>query len=105
MLGRFIWPEQRAAPGFLRRNGAGRCRIRSRHSFSFVVVGCNRINAADVTPDNPSTANREQLNRTFREVAALRPLPRFMFFAGDLVLGYTDDPNLVERELSAWRDI
>ncbi len=75
------------------------------HAFSFVVVGCNRINAADVTPDNPSTANREQLNRTFREVAALRPLPRFMFFAGDLILGYTDDPNLVERELSAWRDI
>jgi hypothetical protein len=69
------------------------------------VVGCNRINPADVTPDNPSTANREQLNRTFREVAALLPLPRFMFFAGDLILGYTDEPDLVERELIAWRDI
>src|SRR5262249_27276351 len=72
-------------------------------SFSFVVIGCNRVDAADVSEDNPSTANIEQLLRTFHEIAQLRPLPEFLFFAGDMVFGYTSDPQVVERQLVAWR--
>jgi len=72
-------------------------------SFSFVVIGCNRVDAADVSEDNPSTANTEQLLRTFREIAQLRPLPEFLFFAGDMVFGYTSDAQVVERQLVAWR--
>lgn len=70
-------------------------------SFSFVVVGCNRIEESDVTTANPSTANIEQLSRTFTEVAALDPPPKFFFFAGDMVLGYGDATTL-EKELRAW---
>jgi hypothetical protein len=62
------------------------------------VVGCNRIDAADVSKENPSTANLEQLNRTFREIAGLRRLPKFLFFAGDLVLGYSSDVSVTEGD-------
>ena len=74
-------------------------------SFSFVLVGCNRVDVADVTPENPSTANIEQLNRTFREVAELRPLPKLFFFIGDLVYGYNSDASVIEDELIAWREL
>ncbi|GAC1352046.1 MAG: hypothetical protein NVSMB1_11030 [Polyangiales bacterium] len=69
--------------------------------FSFVVVGCNRIEKGDVSSTNPSTANVEQLTRTFSDVAALKPPPKFFFFAGDMVLGYSDEAAL-EVELKAW---
>jgi hypothetical protein len=72
--------------------------------FSFVVVGCNRVDKADTSKAvNPSTANLEQLDRTFAEVAALAPRPRFFFFAGDMVFGYTGDTVSLESELRAWR--
>ena len=73
----------------------------SGESFSFVVVGCNRLEKADITSGNPSTANLEQLNRTFAEVAALPSPPKFFFFAGDMVYGYKDGPTL-KTELEAW---
>jgi len=76
-----------------------------RGSFSFVVIGCNRVDAADVSPDNPSTANLEQLNRTFREIAELRPLPQFLFFAGDMVFGYSSDVSVTQAQLKAWRSV
>ena len=48
--------------------------------YSFVVVGCNRIDKEDVDlSKNPSTANVVQLNRTFADVAALTPKPNFFF--------------------------
>ena len=75
--------------------------LSSAESFSFVVVGCNRLEKADITAGNPSTANLEQLNRTFAEVAALQPPPKFFFFAGDMVYGYKDGPTL-KTELEAW---
>ena len=34
--------------------------------FSFVVVGCNRVDKADIAKTSPSTANIEQLKRTFK---------------------------------------
>ncbi len=70
-------------------------------SFSFVVVGCNRVEKADIDPAVPSTANVEQLTRTFAEVAALKPPPKYFFFAGDMVYGFTDGPTLA-TQLQAW---
>lgn len=78
--------------------------------FSFVVMGCNRIDPTLVSPaqqplDFPSTANVPQLTRTFAEVAAMNPLPDFFFMTGDLVMGYTNDNALLRQELNAWVDL
>jgi len=70
--------------------------------FSFVVIGCNRIDKADTT-GSVSTANIEQLNRTFTEVANLSPKPAFLFFAGDMVFGYTADTVRLAQELTGWK--
>ncbi|MDB5216186.1 MAG: hypothetical protein JWO86_4113 [Myxococcaceae bacterium] len=70
-------------------------------SFSFVVVGCNRVEKADIDPAEPSTANVEQLTRTFAEVAALKPPPKFFFFAGDMVYGFTNGADLA-TQLQGW---
>lgn len=73
-------------------------------AYSFVVVGCNRVDMADTnTALNPSTANLAQLRKTFEEVAALKP--NFLFFAGDLVFGYTSDTVALANELTAWKAI
>lgn len=70
-------------------------------AFSFVVVGCNRVEKADIDPAEPSTANVEQLTRTFADVAALKPPPKYFFFAGDMVYGYTNGAALT-TQLQAW---
>src|ERR1700738_4176399 len=71
-------------------------------AYSFAVIGCNRVDKAD-TAGNVSTANLEQLTRTFADIAALSPRPNLVFFAGDLVLGYTADTVQLERKLRRWR--
>lgn len=71
-------------------------------AYSFVVVGCNRVDKADTAGD-PSTANIVQLERTFADIAALPQRPKFIFFAGDLTLGYTSDTVQLAHELEAWR--
>ena len=72
--------------------------------FSFVVVGCNRVDTKDTSKTtNPSTANLEQLRRTFAEVAAMRPRPKFIFLAGDIVFGYTNSQPELEAQLVAWK--
>ncbi len=72
--------------------------------FSFVFMGCNRIDKDDI--DNPntnkSTANLPELQRTFREVCALNPKPVYFFFVGDLVLGLDNDPKKLSKQLKAW---
>ena len=81
--------------------------------FSFVVVGCNRVDKADTATNKPSTANRAELYRTYREVAQMRPLPRFVFFAGDMVFGYVKPPNgptapdtvSLATQLSSWSEL
>ena len=83
---------------------------RGPNDFSFVVVGCNRVDPAAVTsamaPDDfPSTANAPQLKRTFAEVAAMNPLPDYFFMAGDLVMGYTNDNAALRAQLNAWVDL
>jgi hypothetical protein len=70
--------------------------------FSFVVVGCNRVDKADAAGD-PSTANVAQLMRTYADVARISPAPAFFFSAGDMVLGYTKDTLLLAAELTAWK--
>ncbi len=69
--------------------------------YSFVVVGCNRVEDAD-TVANASTANVYQLQRMFSEIAAMNPLPRYLFFAGDMVMGYEADTNRLASQLSNW---
>ena len=71
-------------------------------SFSFVYIGCNRIQSADVSPDNPATANLPQLERDFSEIPNLTPTPDMVFFVGDLVLGLTADLATLQAELQAW---
>ena len=70
-------------------------------AYSFVVLGCNRV-AAPESLGVVSTANVAELNRTFADVAAINPKPNFLFFAGDLVFGYTNDSTALDRELKGW---
>ncbi len=69
--------------------------------YSFVVLGCNRVENSD-TVGNPSTANVYQLKRVFSEVAQMNPLPAYLFFAGDLIVGYEKDTVRLARELQSW---
>lgn len=70
-------------------------------AYSFVVMGCNRV-AATESLGVASTANVQELNRDFSDIAALNPKPNFLFFAGDLVFGYTNDSTALDRELKGW---
>src|SRR5476649_2881708 len=70
-------------------------------AYSFAVIGCNRV-AAPESLGVVSTANVQELNRTFADIAALPTKPNFLFFAGDLVFGYTNDSTALDRELKGW---
>ncbi len=72
--------------------------------YSFVVIGCNRVDKADVnTSTNPSTANLAQLDRTYQEIATMTPKPDYLFFAGDMIFGYEMDTTKLAAMLAAWR--
>src|SRR3984957_9993138 len=73
--------------------------------YSFVFMGCNRVLKGDKSPENPSTANLAQLERSFAEIAALKPRPKFVVFTGDLVLGLTPDLNKLRNHLASWIDV
>ena len=70
--------------------------------YTFVTVGCNRVDDADSTANQPSTANVYQLNRLFTEVANLKPLPDYLFFTGDMVIGYKNDTVRLAQQLRGW---
>jgi hypothetical protein len=72
--------------------------------MSFVVIGCNRVMLSDVSGDNPSTANLAQLERSFDEIAKLRPHPNLVFFTGDMVMGLNLDLNVLRNQLESWVD-
>jgi hypothetical protein len=76
-----------------------------RIAYSFVFMGCNRVLKGDKSPENPSTANLAQLERSFTEIAALRPRPKFVVFTGDLVLGLTPDLHELRHQLESWLDV
>lgn len=73
-------------------------------AYSFVFVGCNRIDRHDVDSagTDASTANIPELKRTFNEVANLNPQPKYFFFLGDLVLGLDTTSGKLAGELSSW---
>ena len=72
-------------------------------AYSFAVLGCNRIDKGDIDLSaNPSTANVSQLQRSFQELADMRPVPTHVFMMGDLILGYSADSAVIGRELRAW---
>lgn len=73
--------------------------------FSFVFMGCNRIDYKNVSTQNPSTANLVQLQRSFIEACAIKPKPTYFFFLGDLVLGLDKNPQVLESELKAWVNV
>jgi hypothetical protein len=54
------------------------------------------------SPDDPSTANLPQLQRTLADIAAMQPPPDFIFLTGDLVLGLTPDLETLRSQLEAW---
>jgi len=74
-------------------------------AFSFVFVGCDRVLAADVTADNPSTANLAQLERDFAEIPHLKPRPAIAFVVGDLVFGLTTDLAKLRDQLDSWKKL
>ncbi|NNM95212.1 MAG: hypothetical protein HKL88_07100 [Bacteroidia bacterium] len=80
-------------------------RFSTKADYTFVVVGDNRVAPAD-TLNDASTANTYQLNRMFAEIAALNPRPKYFFFLGDLVLGYTNGDTIrLVRELREWKKL
>ena len=77
--------------------------VRDTLAYSFVVLGCNRIDKSDVNlATNPSTANIPQLTQTYADIAALKPRPDYLFFMGDMVVGYSPDTAVLGRQLRAW---
>ncbi len=68
--------------------------------FSFVFMGCNRVDTNSVS--NASTANVFHLQRTFNEVCAMQIKPKFFFFLGDLVLGLQNNEDTLRHQLNAW---
>jgi Calcineurin-like phosphoesterase len=74
-------------------------------AYSFVVIGCNRVLGPDVSPENPSTANLPQLERSFTEITELKPPPAIVFFAGDLVMGLNSDLGELRDQLQSWVEV
>ncbi|CAL2087295.1 Calcineurin-like phosphoesterase family protein [Tenacibaculum sp. 190524A05c] len=76
-------------------------------SFSFVFLGCNRVDRHqeyDTTATNASTANLYVMRRIWNEVAALNKKPDLFFFLGDMVLGESTTEKL-DSQLKAWVDL
>jgi hypothetical protein len=73
-------------------------------AFSFVFLGCNRVDrkqVGDSTATNASTANLSAMKRIWTEIAALERKPDLFFFLGDMVLAESTTENL-EQQLTAW---
>ena len=68
----------------------------------FAFIGCNRIGFTELTPDNPSTVNRQQFLQTYRDLSS-NP-PAYLFWVGDIVTNYMPGSQTMKDQLSAWRD-
>ena len=80
--------------------------------YSFAVVGCNRVDYLDtaattgkLNSTGQSTANVYQLKRLFTEVSGLTPMPKYLFIAGDVVMGYINDTVALTNQLRGWKQI
>lgn len=69
--------------------------------YSFAFMGCNRVDAGDVSFSNASTANVPALQSIFKDISTLGNKPAAFFLLGDVVLGETDTTDL-HTQLSAW---
>lgn len=74
---------------------------------TFAFFGCNRIDIKDweeTKATNPSSANVPQLRQNIVDLTKLAP--DFLFFGGDLVMGYADDKGeTVRAQMLAWIDL
>lgn len=71
-------------------------------TYRFAFMGCNRVGFEVDLAKNPSTANLEQLRNTLSELHKKDPQPEYLFFIGDLVLGYTNYLTTV-HQLRSWK--
>ena len=69
----------------------------------FAFVGCNRIGFTELTPDNPSSTNRQQLLQTCKDLAASPPA--YLFLIGDIVTNYADGAATLQGQLQGWVDL
>lgn len=73
---------------------------------SFVFVGCNRLQKADLDPaGDPSSANLAELRQDFADIAALPERPKYWFFVGDLVTNLTSGSATMQTQLDAWAQV
>lgn len=72
----------------------------ARGRLRFAFVGCNRIGFTELTADNPSSANRQQLLQTCRDLAA--DPPDYLFLVGDIVTNYGEGGDLLRSQLEPW---
>ena len=74
--------------------------------YSFVFLGCNRLDSAGIAATkSKSSANVIQLQQDFTEIAALKPAPRLVFFAGDIVNGLTAGTLDLQKQLPSWVEL
>jgi len=74
--------------------------------YSFIFLGCNRLDSAGIAATkSKSSASVIQLQQDFTEIAALRPAPRFVFFAGDIVNGLTAGTLDLQKQLPSWVEL
>ena len=71
--------------------------------LSFATVGDSRVDAAtaQTRQDLLFLQNTKALARIFREVAAAKPTA--LFFNGDMIMGYTNDVAIINRQYAYWR--
>lgn len=83
-------------------DGSGGDRVVS----SFVFVGCNRLQKADLDPTtDPSSANLPELQQTFADIAALPDKPKYFFFVGDMVTNLVSGSSTLQTQLDAWAQV
>jgi hypothetical protein len=85
-------------------SGTPSTRENSAIELTFAFFGCNRIDGKDwevTRKENPSSANLPQLRQNLTDIARLSP--DYVFFGGDLVMGYADDSGEnLQCQMKAW---
>lgn len=73
--------------------------------YSFVFVGCNRVQHGDEknkSATNASSANLYALQRIYTEIAGEKRKPELFFFLGDMVTAEEQDTTKLHNQLDAW---